>query len=103
MLIDPHIHMVSRSTDDYQSLALHGIRLVTEPAFWPGYDRSAAGFRDYFEQLTVAEPARAARFGIRHYSWICINPKEAADVAAGTGGAGLHARVPGSSGCARHR
>lgn len=80
--IEPHIHMVSRTTDDYAALALAGIHTLTEPAFWAGFDRgSAAGFRDYFEQLTVAEPARAAKFGIRHYCWICLNPKEAEDLA----------------------
>ena len=80
-IIEPHIHMVSRTTDDYQSLSLAGIHTVTEPAFWAGFDRgSAEGFRDYFEQLTVAEPARAAKFGIEHYCWICLNPKEAEDL-----------------------
>jgi hypothetical protein len=72
--------MVSRTTDDYQALALSGIHTITEPAFWAGYDRgSAEGFRDYFSQLTVFEPARAARFGVKHYCWICLNPKEAED------------------------
>jgi uncharacterized protein len=81
MFVEPHIHMVSRTTDDYQRLALHGVRTVTEPAFWAGFDRRGAeGFRDYFEQLTVTEPARAARFGIAHYCWICLNPKEAEDL-----------------------
>ena len=80
-IIDPHIHMVSRTTDDYQALALAGIHTVTEPAFWAGFDRGTAeGFRDYFNQLTVAEPGRAAKFGIRHYCWICLNPKEAEDL-----------------------
>jgi uncharacterized protein len=77
-LIDPHIHMVSRSTDDYMALALAGIHTITEPAFWPGFDRSGVeSFRDYFHQLTVSEPARAARFGIKHYCWIGMNAKEA--------------------------
>ena len=81
-IIDPHIHMVSRTTDDYQSLALAGIHTITEPAFWAGFDRrSAEGFHDYFNQLTVTEPARAARFGIRHFSWVCLNPKEAENLA----------------------
>jgi len=81
-IIDPHIHMVSRTTDDYEKLALAGIRTITEPAFWAGFDRGTAeGFRDYYEQLTVAEPARAAKFGIDHYTWICLNPKEAEDLA----------------------
>jgi len=80
-IIEPHIHMVSRTTDDYQALSLAGIRTVSEPAFWAGFDRGTVeGFRDYFEQLTVAEPARAANFGIEHYCWICLNPKEAEDL-----------------------
>lgn len=78
--IDPHIHMVSRTTDDYQRMALAGCVAVSEPAFWAGFDRSSpAGFLDYFRQLTDTEPRRAAAFGIKHYSWICINPKEAED------------------------
>lgn len=81
-IIDPHIHMVSRTTDDYQSLALAGIHTITEPAFWAGFDRrSVDGFHDYFNQLTVTEPARAARFGIRHFTWVCLNPKEAENLA----------------------
>lgn len=79
--IDPHIHMVSRTTDDYQLLARMGCVAVSEPAFWAGFDRgSAEGFRDYFRHLTYVEPKRAAQFGIRHYAWICINAKEAENV-----------------------
>ena len=78
--IDPHIHMVSRTTDDYQRMAQAGCIAVTEPAFWAGFDRSSAqGFYDYFRQLTEYEPQRAAQFGIRHFTWLCINPKEADD------------------------
>lgn len=75
--IDMHAHMVSRTTDDYHRMALSGCIALTEPAFWPGFDRgSAQGFFDYFEQLTTFEPGRAAQYGIRHYSWLCLNPKE---------------------------
>ncbi len=78
--IDPHIHMVSRTTDDYQRMAQAGCIAVTEPAFWAGFDRSSAqGFFDYFRQLTEYEPRRAAQFGIQHFTWLCINPKEADD------------------------
>ena len=78
--IDPHIHMVSRTTDDYQRMAQAGCVAVTEPAFWAGFDRSSPqGFYDYFRQLTEWEPQRAAQYGIQHFSWICINPKEAED------------------------
>ncbi len=80
--IDPHIHMISRVTDDYHRMAKCGCTAVSEPAFWAGFDRgSVEGFRDYFRHLTEVEPKRAAQFGIRHYSWLCINAKEAENVA----------------------
>jgi predicted metal-dependent TIM-barrel fold hydrolase len=72
--------MVSRTTDDYQRMAQAGCIAVTEPAFWAGFDRSSAqGFFDYYRQLTEYEPKRAAQFGIKHFTWLCINPKEADD------------------------
>ena len=82
--IEPHAHMVSRTTNDYQAIAQAGCQALCEPAFWAGYDRgSVEGFRDYFRQLTEYEPARAAKFGIPHFTWLCINPKEADDVVFG--------------------
>ena len=79
--IEPHAHMVSRVTDDYERMALAGCRAVCEPAFWAGFDRgSAEGFRDYFKQITEYEPKRAAKYRIKHYAWVCLNPKEAEDV-----------------------
>ena len=78
--IEPHGHMVSRTTDDYQKMAMAGCEAICEPAFWAGYDRaSVQGFYDYFRQLTEYEPARAAKFGIPHFCWLCINPKESED------------------------
>ena len=32
-----------------------------------------------FCQLTDYEPKRAAKFGLPHFSWLCINPKESED------------------------
>ena len=78
--IDHHAHMVSRTTDDYQQLALTGCVAVTEPAFWAGWDRSTAdGMEDYFRQLTEFEPQRAAQYRIQHYTWMAMNPKESDD------------------------
>ena len=75
--IDHHAHMVSRTTDDYQQMALTGCVAVTEPAFWAGWDRSTAeGVDDYFRQLTDFEPRRAAQYRIQHYAWVGMNPKE---------------------------
>ena len=75
---DPHIHMVSRTTDDYETLAKMGCVALSEPAFWAGFDRgSVESFRDYFRQLTDFEPQRAAQYGIQHFTWLCINAKEA--------------------------
>ena len=79
--IDPHIHMISRTTDDYQRMAFAGCAAISEPAFWAGFDRGTAeGFRDYFRHLTEVEPKRAALYHIKHYSWLCINAKEAENV-----------------------
>ncbi|MDP9312332.1 MAG: TatD family hydrolase [Pseudomonadota bacterium] len=78
--IDIHAHMVSRTTDDYQRMALTGCVALTEPAFWAGYDRpSVDAFADYFDRLTGFEPKRAAKYGIQHYTWLCLNPKEGED------------------------
>jgi predicted metal-dependent TIM-barrel fold hydrolase len=78
--IDHHAHMVSRTTDDYQQLALTGCVAVTEPAFWAGWDRSCGdSVEDYFRQLTEFEPKRAAAFGVQHYTWLAMNPKESDD------------------------
>ncbi|MGD8176927.1 TatD family hydrolase [Marinimicrobium sp. ARAG 43.8] len=75
---DPHIHMVSRTTDDYQNMAAAGIRAVIEPAFWMGQPRTNVGsFIDYFATLVGWERFRASQFGIAHYCTIGINSKEA--------------------------
>lgn len=80
--IDPHIHCVSRTTEDYKYMARAGVVAVSEPAFWAGYDRSSASsFADYFRHIMEVEPQRAAKYGIDHYCWLCINAKEAEDVA----------------------
>lgn len=79
--IDPHIHCISRTTEDYQFMARAGVVAVSEPAFWAGFDRSSAeSFYDYFRHLVDYEPKRAAKYGIEHYSWLCINAKEAENV-----------------------
>ena len=79
---DPHIHVASRTTNDIEALARAGCLAVGEPAFWMGYDRTAAAsFYDYFRQLTEWEPKRTANYGIRHYVWVGMNAKEAENVA----------------------
>lgn len=79
--IDPHIHMVSRTTDDYENLARMGCVAVSEPAFWAGFDRgSVESFHDYFRHLTEFESRRAAQYHVQHFSWLCINAKEAENV-----------------------
>ena len=76
--IDPHIHCISRTTDDYEAMARHGCVAVIEPAFWLGQPRTSAGsFNDYFAMLVGWERFRASQFGIRHYCTIGLNSKEA--------------------------
>lgn len=77
-LIDPHIHMAARTTDDYEKLAAAGFVAVVEPAFWAGSDRRyAESFLDYFHHLSTFEPGRARQYGLAHYCVIGVNPKEA--------------------------
>lgn len=79
---DPHIHMMSRTTDDYENMSAAGILGVVEPAFWQGQPRTQAGtFVDYFDTLVGWERFRASQFGIRHYCTMGLNPKESNDVA----------------------
>ncbi len=81
-IIDPHIHMYSRTTDDYEAMRLAGIEVVVEPAFWGGCDKTSADSHiDYFNHLTTFEPARAAKRNIRHYVVLGMNSKEAEDTA----------------------
>ena len=79
-IFDPHIHCFSRTTDDYERMALSGIRIVNEPAFWLGQPRTSVGtFVDYFETLIGWERFRASQYGIKHVCTLALNPKEAND------------------------
>ncbi|TVR40873.1 MAG: hydrolase TatD [Planctomycetota bacterium] len=81
-LIDPHVHMSARTTDDYEAMAAAGVVAVIEPAFWLGQPRTSVGtFIDYFASLIGWERFRAAQFGIRHYCTMGLNSKEANDEA----------------------
>jgi uncharacterized protein len=77
-IFEPHIHMTSRTTDDYQAMAAVGVKALVEPAFWLGQPRTSVGtFVDYFSGLVGWERFRASQFGIRHHCTIALNPKEA--------------------------
>lgn len=77
-IFDPHIHMTSRTTDDYQAMAAAGVAVVLEPAFWLGQPRMHVGsFEDYFASLLGWERFRASQFGIHHVCTLALNPKEA--------------------------
>ncbi len=79
-IFDPHIHMTSRTTDDYEAMYAAGVRALVEPAFWLGQPRtSVESFVDYFDSLIGWERFRASQFGIAHHATIALNPKEAND------------------------
>lgn len=79
-IIEPHIHMISRTTDEYMAMRANGIRVCVEPSFWQGANRRYAGsFFDYFRLSLEFEHMRAARFGVDHWSAIGMNPKESED------------------------
>lgn len=78
MFIDPHAHMISRTTDDYEAMARAGVVAVIEPSFWLGQPRTSLGsYVDYLSTILGFEKFRAGQFGIRHYCCIGLNPKEA--------------------------
>ncbi|ACU02654.1 MULTISPECIES: TatD family hydrolase [Pedobacter] len=75
---DPHVHMTSRTTDDYQAMADAGIVALIEPAFWLGQPRTQLGsFTDYYSSLIGWERFRSSQFGIKHYCTIGLNSREA--------------------------
>ena len=77
IFIDPHVHMVSRTTDDYEAMRNAGIVALIEPAFWIGQPRTELGsFKDYYSTLVGWERFRSSQFGIRHYCTIGLNSKE---------------------------
>jgi predicted metal-dependent TIM-barrel fold hydrolase len=77
-IFDPHVHMTSRTTDDYEAMAAAGVIAIVEPAFWLGQPRTTVGsFVDYFNSLLGWERFRASQFGIQHFCTIGLNPKEA--------------------------
>ncbi len=77
-VIDPHIHMFARTTDDYEAMKKAGYIAVIEPAFWAGTDRTCAGsYYDYFRHLLGFEHDRAKKYGLYHYSLLGVNAKEA--------------------------
>ena len=78
MFIDPHTHMISRTTDDYEAMATSGVVALIEPAFWIGQPRTYVGtYIDYLSTIVGWERFRAGQFGIRHYCTIGLNSKEA--------------------------
>ena len=86
MFIDPHAHMISRTTDDYEAMAASGVVAVIEPAFWIGQPRTHVGtYIDYLSAILGFERFRAGQFGIRHYCTIGLNSKEANNEALAEG------------------
>jgi hypothetical protein len=86
MFIDPHAHMISRTTDDYEAMAAAGVVAVIEPAFWVGQPRTHVGtYLDYLAAIIGFERFRAGQFGIRHYCTIGLNSKEANNEALAEG------------------
>src|SRR5690625_2395204 len=79
-IFDPHIHMTSRTTNDYEAMYAAGVRALVEPAFWLGQPRTSVdSFCDYFDSIVGWERFRASQFGIAHNCTIALNPKEAND------------------------
>ena len=57
---DPHVHMTSRTTDDYQAMADAGVVALIEPAFWLGQPRTAVRHL----QRLLQQPYRLGAFQV---------------------------------------
>ena len=83
-ILDPHIHMYSRTVQDYMAMREAGVSIIVEPSFWLGGERRHVGtFLDFFDHILTFEHTRAAQHGIRHYAAIGMNPKEAGHLKLG--------------------
>jgi len=79
-LFEPHIHMYSRTTDDYEAMSRAGIEVIIQPSFWLGGPRTSVGtFEDYWEHMISFETKRAKDYGIEHFVCISVNPKESTE------------------------
>jgi predicted metal-dependent TIM-barrel fold hydrolase len=79
-IFEPHIHMFARTTDDYESLALAGVRALVEPSFWLGQRRTQVGtFVDYWSAIRDYEWQRAKAATIEQFHTVSVNPREAND------------------------
>ena len=81
--IDPHIHMISRVTDDYQRMALCRLRRGQRAGVLGRVRPRRAPRASATTSASSPSSSRsgAAQFGIEHYCWLCINAKEAENVA----------------------
>ena len=101
--IEPHGHMVSRTTDDYEKLALAGCVAICEPAFWAGFDRASAdGFYDYFRQITEYEPETSRKVWPATLLMALHQSQGSGGSEAGGGCDGAHTAVSRGTQCARH-
>jgi uncharacterized protein len=78
--IEPHAHMVSRTTDDYLAMATPAARRSANRRFGRG---STAVGRWLLRLLPPVDRLRAETGGevrLAHYCWLCLNPKESEDV-----------------------
>ncbi len=96
-IFEPHIHMTSRTTDDYEAMAAAGVSAIVEPAFWLGPAAHARSGRSSTTSTrcwagSASAPASSASATTARSA---LNPKEANDAALAPRGARGAAALPG--------
>src|SRR5690606_3728267 len=82
--LDSPVHMVSRTTDDYEAMRKAGVVAIIEPAYWQGQPRTqVAGFQGYVNTHIGWARFRASQFGVKHYYTSGLNSQDANDEALG--------------------
>ena len=104
MFIDPHTHMISRTTDDYEAMARAGVVAVIEPAFWLGQPRT---YRRHLHRLPLDHRRLGAlpRRPVRHPPLLHDRPQlqGGQQRGAGRGGDGDAAALRAQGGRRRDR
>lgn len=79
-IIDTHAHMDVRSANDYEMMAISGVKTIVVPSTYTGLKKkSKQEYTHYYDRIIDFERRRAEAFGINLYAAIAIDPEDVSD------------------------
>lgn len=80
-IIDPHVHMDTRSANDYELMAISGVETIVIPSTYTGERRfRRESYFQYYDRLLKFEKKRAESFGIECYIAVAVDPEDLHDI-----------------------